>query len=142
MLKSITLNSVLGLIAAVFVFAFTCPKAHAHSHHTPNICSATATEICAHLGYDDINTIDETIFMVDLKPSAVDASLVTNLNVELLMDMGGHSHGSSPVTLTNRDAAHTEVSKAFFPMAGMWTVKLGFEYAGAKHELSIPLEVK
>ncbi len=143
MFKSLTLNSVLGLAAAVLVFAMSCPKAHAaHAHHTADICSATATDICAHLGYNDINTTDAATFMLDLKPSKVDPSLATGITVELLMDMGGHSHGSSPVTLKPLDAAHTEVSKAYFPMAGVWTVKVSFQYAGGKHELSIPLEVK
>ncbi len=46
------------------------------------------------------------------------------------------------MTLTKLDPTHTEVSKAYFPMAGIWTVKVVFAYAAGKHELLIPIEVK
>jgi hypothetical protein len=72
----------------------------------------------------------------------VNVNLVTKVTVKLMMDMGGTPHGSSPVTLTPMNAAHFEISKAYFPMAGAWEIRVGFEYNGATHEIVIPMDVK
>ncbi len=115
----------------------------AHTHHTADFCSATAKDICAHLGYNEPpNSADESKFMLDLQPSKVNASLISKVAVSLHMDMGGSSHGSSPVTIKQVDAAHYQVTKAYFTMTGKWVVKVNFEYNGAGHEIQIPIEVQ
>jgi hypothetical protein len=146
MLLSFKFYSILGpvstLVGVVLAFSFSGLQAQAHAHHSATICSSTAAEICAHLGYDAITTADEAAMMLHFMPKAVDPSLITNVTVKLMMDMGGSPHGSSPVTLKQVDSAHIQISKAFFPMAGVWEVRIGFDYAASKHQLVIPLEVK
>ena len=130
----------LALLAAVSMFG-KLPAALAHSHHTANVCSTSAPDICAHLGFEnEPNTTDESEFMLHFMPKSVSPALVTNVSVKLWMDEMGH--GSSPVTLTAVDDAHYNVSKAYFVMSGPWQVKVSFDYAGATHEISIPVDVK
>ena len=143
MFSTFTTNTLLALIAAVATFAFQCPKALAHSHHTANYCSTTAPDVCAHLGFsDEPNTMDEAVFMLDFAPSKANVTQITNVTVKLVMEMSGMQHSGSPVTITPADAAHYEVSKAYFSMTGQWQVKAGFDFGGAKHEVIIPIDVK
>jgi hypothetical protein len=132
----------LALLASVSMFA-NVPSASAHSHHTANYCSTTLPDVCAHLGFEnEPNSTDEAQFMLDLAPSKANLSKITKVAVALEMNMNGMTHGSSPVTLTPVDAAHYEVTKAYFVMSGAWHVKVTFELNGAAGELSIPIDVK
>lgn len=133
----------------ILVFAFMTvalvltklPSAFAHAHHTANVCSTTAPDICAHLGFEnEPNTTDESQFMLHFMPKSGGPTLVTKVAVKLWMDEMGH--GSAPVTLTAVDDAHYEVTKAYFVMSGPWQVKVSFEFGGASHEISIPVDVK
>jgi hypothetical protein len=140
------LTSMLALFASV-LFAYSSPSGAqtmiAHSGHTPNVCSATAASVCAHLGYEaEPNSTDSWSFMLHFMPAAgVDPKLITNVSVKLWMDMGSHSHGSSPVTLAGIDDVHFQVTDAYFPMAGPWQVKVGFTYENNSHEIVIPVTV-
>lgn len=130
----------LALVAALVSFT---SLAHAHSYHTPNACSVTAPEICAHVGSNvEPNTADEWAFMLHFMPKGVNAKLISNVSVKLWMQMGHHGHGSSPVTIKQQDDVHFEVTKAYFAMAGPWQIKVAFDYNGKSHELVIPVEAK
>ena len=143
MVRTFTTNTLLALIVAIATFTFKCPKAFAHSHHTANYCSATAPDVCAHLGFkNEPNTTDESVFMLDFAPSKANVTQITNITVKVAMDMAGTQHRAAPVTITPANAAHYEVSKAYFSMTGQWKLKVGFDYAGAKHEVIIPIDVK
>lgn len=72
----------------------------------------------------------------------VDPKLISNVSVKLWMDMGSHSHGSSPVTIAGVDDVHYQITDAYFPMAGPWQVKVGFTYESMNHEIIIPVTVK
>lgn len=131
-------------ITAAALAAFAPITAKAHSYHTPQVCSATSADLCAHLGFKaEPNSTDATEFMLHFMPAAgVDAKEIKNVTVKLWMDMGGHGHGSSPVTITQGDDVHYAVSDAYFVMPGEWQVKVGFDYLGTAHEIVIPVEVK
>lgn len=140
MLKSLTFNSIIGLFAAAIVFAVGSSKAHAHTHHSANICSATAPEICAHVGYDTINTSNAASLMLHFMPKSVDPALVTNVKVSLWMPNMGH--GTKPVRINRLDSAHIEVTDAYFIMTGNWDIRVDFDYAQGTHQIVIPIEVK
>jgi hypothetical protein len=135
--------TVLTGLSATFVVGLTSTS-HAHSGHTPNVCARTATTVCAHLGFDaEPNSSDSWSFMLHFMPaSGVDPKLITNVSVKLWMDMGSHSHGSSPVTLAGVDDVHYQITDAYFPMAGPWQVKVGFTFENINHEIIIPVMVK
>lgn len=145
-MRSLTVSSIFAVFAVFAVFAtftFQCPKAFAHAHHTANFCSMTAPDICAHLGFEvEPNSTDELIFMLDFAPSKNDPALITNVTVKLNMDMPGMQHGARSVTIVPADAAHYEVSKAYFSMPGQWQVKVGFTYNGAVHEVIVLVDVR
>ena len=129
-------------LVVVASFSMFATAAYAHSHHTANYCSMTAPDVCAHLGFEnEPNSTDEAQVMLDLAPSKANLSKITDVGVALQMDMGGMPHGSSPVTLAPVDAAHYEVTKAYFVMTGTWQVKVTFVYNGTPGELLIPIEV-
>lgn len=122
-------------------------KAEAHAHHTASYCSATAPDICAHLGYkDEPNTTDAASFMLHFTPAAAaNVTLLTDVAVELSMEMMHNGqvmrHGSSPVTITPVDEVHFQVTDAYFLMSGTWDVVVTFKYDGVEHMLSIPMPV-
>lgn len=116
----------------------------AHSGHTPNVCSAVNSRLCAHLGFEnEPNSTDEWAFMLHfmLEPG-MDPRGISDVSVKLWMNMGSHSHGSSPVSLNQKDDVHFEVTEGYFPMAGPWEVKVAFKYEGNQHEIIIPIVVK
>ncbi|MBK7891132.1 MAG: FixH family protein [Bdellovibrionales bacterium] len=131
-------------IATAALTAFAPTTAKAHSYHTPQVCSATSADLCAHLGFKaEPNSTDATEFMLHFMPAAsLDPKEIKNVTVTLWMDMGGHGHGSSPVTITMLDYIRYTVSDAYFVMQGEWQVKVGFDYLGTAHEIVIPVEVK
>lgn len=136
------------VLTALIVLSVTFVIGHsstsrAHSGHTPNVCSATASAVCAHLGFDaEPNSTDSWSFMLHFMPAAgVDPKLITSVSAKLWMDMGSHSHGSSPVTIAAIDDVHYQVTDAYFPMAGPWQVKVGFTYDSINHEIIIPVMV-
>ncbi len=148
-MKSLTSFKTLFQCAAIagiigITSLFSAVKAEAHSGHTPNVCSTTAPSVCAHLGFDaEPNSTDAWSFMLHFMPAAgIDPKLITNVSVKLWMDMGSHSHGSSPVTVNPVDDVHYEVTDGYFPMSGPWQVKVGFTYQGTNHEIIVPLSVK
>ena len=131
-------------ITAAALTALAPTTANAHAYHTPEVCAANSRELCAHLGFKaEPNSTDATEFMLHFMPAAsLDPKEIKNVAVSLWMDMGGHSHGSSPVTLKMIDFIRYTVSEAYFVMPGEWQVKVGFEYLGTAHEIVIPVEVK
>jgi hypothetical protein len=142
--KSVSTNLIttLSVVSATAVVGYSSIS-HAHNGHTPNYCSVTASTVCAHLGFDTKpNSSDAWEFMLHFMPATgIDPKLITNVSVKLWMDMGSHSHGSSPVTLTGVDDVHYHVTEAYFPMAGAWQVKVGFTFENATHEIIVPVMV-
>lgn len=135
-------------LAFVFALSFTLglisvgalSTASAHSYHTPEVCAATQAAACAHLGFQGQPKASvNTTFMLHFMGPGFDPSKLSNVSVKLWMDSMGH--GSTPVTVTQKDAVHFEVSDAFFSMAGAWQVKATFAYDGGKYEIVIPVEV-
>lgn len=121
--------------------------ASAHSQHTPNICSTTAPDICAHMGYESLTASVPTIFMTHFMPkagtpAAADPKLISNVNISIWMDMGTSSHAGPPVKVNQLDDVHFEVSDAVFTMAGPWIVKIAFEFDGKASEILIPITVQ
>ncbi len=129
---------------AMFVASFLPTQAEAHPYHTPNVCSTTAPEVCAHLGFKaepSASSVQE--FMLHFMPeSSVDVKEIANVTVSLWMEMGPDSHGSSPVTITQGNDVHYMVKDVYFLMPGIWQVKIGFEYKGTAHQIVIPVEAK
>ncbi len=119
------------------------PTASAHAHHTDAVCSESQPAVCAHLGYDtEPNSADEWKFMLHFQSQDLDSTLLSAVEVKLWMDMGHHSHGSSPVTVTAKDPVHFLVEEAYFPMRGPWQIKVAYLYDGQKGELIVPVLVK
>lgn len=131
------------LLILVAVIVGHSSGSSAHSEHTPDVCSATASTVCAHLGFETKpNSSDAWEFMLHFVPSSgVDPKLITNVSVKLWMDMGSHSHGSSPVTLVGVDDVHYKITEAYFPMSGPWQVKVGFMFENVNHEIIVPVMV-
>ncbi len=137
------MSSLVALTVLTIMPLLSIPTALAHAHHTANFCSATAADVCAHLGFNaEPNSTSEAIFMLDFAPSKIDPALITNVTVKLVMDMNGTSHSARPVIIKAVNAAHYEVSKVYFSMTGPWIVKAGFDYLGSSHEVIIPIDVK
>lgn len=133
----------LSLIAISLIATFSTSNANAHREHTPDVCSLTSSSVCAHLGFETKpNSTDAWSFMLHFVPAAgIDPKLITNVTVKLWMNMGSHSHGSSPVTIATVGDAHFQVTDAYFPMSGLWEVKVGFSFENATHEIVIPVMV-
>jgi hypothetical protein len=135
-----------GFLAAALTVSLSflaIEPAHAHTHHTQDVCSVEQPAVCAHLGYDkEPNTADAWGFMLHFQSPQLDPSLLSQVAVKLWMDMGHHSHGSSPVSLTEKSQTHYLVEDAYFPMSGPWQVKVSFQYEGKKAELIVPVEVE
>lgn len=137
-------NSIrLFLTAIALIAAFYSSSSNAHSEHTPDVCSPTSGSVCAHLGFETKpNSTDAWSFMLHFVPATgIDPKLITDVTVKLWMDMGSHSHGSSPVTIATIGDAHFQVTDAYFPMSGPWQVKVGFSFENATHEIVIPVMV-
>ena len=115
--------------------------AHADDDHTPNYCSAVQTNVCAHLGHmTALNTRDEVQFVAHVMTP--NDQQISDLKIDLWMDMGGHGHGSSPVTITQFGPNKYKVSEAYFVMTGTWLVRLTFNFNGQKQQINIPLQVQ
>lgn len=130
------------ILASLFVIGFSAQAQHAQDDdHTPNYCSAVQTNVCAHLGHmTALNTTDEAQFVAHLlTPSDVQ---VSDLKIELWMDMGGHGHPGAPVTVTQFGVNKYKVTEAYFSMSGTWLVRLNFSFNGQKQQISIPLTIK
>jgi len=106
--------------------------------HSVTVCSAQNSALCAHLGLHQVlNSTSEGRFIAHFMTP--DEAAVSNLQVILWMpDMG---HGSSPVVVHEIRKNFFEVTEAWFIMPGTWLVKMSFEYAGAKHQIDIPLDI-
>ncbi|RYZ88315.1 MAG: hypothetical protein EOP06_11170 [Proteobacteria bacterium] len=108
--------------------------------HSETICSTENTAICAHLGMPKaFNTRDEARFIAHVE--IADEAPVSDMKVDLVMNMDGHKHGTAPVTLKDMGKNHFLVSNAYFVMAGTWTVKLDFTFEGKAYQLDIPVTV-
>ena len=144
-MKTSKIRNLTVCFAASFLMASLAqmPTAAAHTHHTANVCSTALPAVCAHLGFEvEPNSADEWTFMLHFQSPDLDSALLTSVEVKLWMDMGHHSHGSSPVTVTPKHAVHFLVEEAYFPMRGPWQIKVNFIYEGEKGELIIPVDVK
>jgi hypothetical protein len=144
-MKTLKLRNLTVCFAASFLLAtlVQVPLAAAHTHHSDEICSANQPAVCAHLGYElEPNASDEWKFMLHFQSPTLDSALLSNVAVKLWMDMGHHSHGSSPVTVTQKDPVHFLVEEAYFPMRGPWQIKVNYSYDGQSGELVIPVIVK
>lgn len=87
-----------------------------------------------------LNSRDEGRFIAHVETPA--EALVTDLKVDLWMDMGGgHGHGSGPVTLKDGGSNHYAVTNAWFVMAGPWLVRLDFIFERRPYHLEIPVDV-
>lgn len=136
-------HACLFILAACFAFTAKISSAEAHAYHTANVCSATAPAICAHVGAaSEPNSTTEMEFMLHFMPNGVNAKEITNVAVQLWMEMGTKSHPGAPVVVTPQNESHYQVSKAKFFMAGPWSIKASFDYNGARHEIAIPIEAK
>lgn len=144
-MKTSNLSKLTLWFAASFVFAaLNQPSvARAHAHHSDEVCSSIQSAVCAHLGFDqEPNSQDEWKFMLHFQSPTFDPALLSSVEVKLWMDMGHHSHGSSPVTLTQKSVDHFLVEEAYFPMSGSWQVKVTYIYDGQKSEIVVPILVK
>jgi hypothetical protein len=135
--------SFISSIFSAFLIGLTANQAQAHSHHTESACSNELTDVCAHLGYNvEPNPSDPWIFMLHFQSPNLDPSQLKQVSVSLWMDMGHHSHGSSPVTVSEKTPTHFLVQDAFFPMSGAWQVKVSFLYQGKNGDLIVPIMVQ
>lgn len=109
--------------------------------HTEDFCSTLSPAICGHIKFlTPIDSTSESQFIVQLLPG-VEGVLVQDLSVVLWMQMGGHGHGSSPVTIEDMGKNHFRVTEAYFVMKGQWLVKVAFKLNGVAHKLEIPVQV-
>lgn len=126
-----------------FIFALLLSVVgYAEDHsHTPPVCAADQEEVCLHLGiHGDLIANQEVKFMVHFLVANEVAAKLSDLTVELWMDMGeGHGHGSSPVTITEKAPGKYVVTDAYFLMAGEWQVKVGYNFEGQHHEIIVPV---
>lgn len=111
--------------------------------HTPEMC-AENTNLCLHLGFHEKAIVgSESKFMVHFMVDPAMATDITDVQVELTMDMGnGHNHGTAPVEIKKLDSVHYLVSKAYFVMEGEWTISVFFKYQGQEMEIIVPYIVE
>lgn len=130
---------------ALTAFAALTPNtAQAHAYHTPEVCSTASTELCAHLGFKvEPSSTDATEFMLHFMPAAsLDPKEIKDVTVTLWMEVGGQTYGSAPATVKMLDYIRYTVSDVHFVTPGEWQVKIGFNYLGTAHEITIPVQVK
>ena len=109
--------------------------------HSPDVCSALNPKVCAHLGHmTKLNSTDEVQFVAHVETPQNKA--ITNLKLDLWMQMGHHGHGSSPVKLTQLTTNKYRVTEAYFVMTGTWLVRLSFQFENQTHNIQIPVVVE
>ncbi len=111
--------------------------------HTPNYCSTTNVNTCAHLKFEKFPTsTEESQFVAHIFSASGEE--VQNVKIKLWMDMGnGHGHGSAPLKFEAMDELnHFYVQNAWFVMTGPWQVIVDFTDAGVEQKIIIPLEIK
>lgn len=117
-------------------------KSFADDHkHSVEVCSEKNQNVCVHLGFlwGEFNTRTAGQFILHATTPA--GTQISNLAVELWMDMGGHGHGSSPVVISPLKPNIYKITEAYFMMSGEWLVQVSFDYAGELHSLEIPVNV-
>lgn len=109
--------------------------------HSEDVCSTLNTAVCAHLGHmTKVNSTDEVQFVTHVTTPQNKA--ISNLKVDLWMQMGNHGHGSSPVKLTQLATNKYRVTEAYFVMTGSWLVRVTFQYENQTHKLVFPITVE
>lgn len=141
MFKSLVATIATTVITATVLSISVVPSARAEgSHeHSENVCATQNAEVCAHLGLHSVlKSTEAGRFIAHF--FTPENTAVSNLKVVLWMpDMG---HGTSPVTIREIGPNRYEVSEAWFLMPGHWLVKMSFDFAGASHQIDIPLDIK
>lgn len=128
-------KSILAVAATLFMAVGAQAAGHEHSE---TVCSAQKADLCAHLGMHSLPTTTAEAKLIAHFFTPGDVA-VSNLAVTLWMpDMG---HGSAPVEITDAGNNHFIISKAQFPMTGLWLVKMDFDFEGATHHIEIPLNI-
>jgi hypothetical protein len=108
--------------------------------HSEDVCSTLNPAVCAHLGHmTKVNSTDEVQFVTHVMTPQNKA--ISNLKVDLWMQMGNHGHGSSPVKLTQFATNKFRVTEAYFVMTGQWLVRVSFDYENQTHKLAFPVTV-
>lgn len=103
-------------------------------------CSVELANTCATIQFKMTPKVNEEGKFL-LKIKAPDLAQVKNLKVELWMDMGGHGHGSAPVTLQKISDQVYNVTNAWFVMEGTWTIRVSFDPSAKSVTLNFPVEV-
>lgn len=128
----------LSIIALLFATFLSSGSVLAEGDHSEDVCSVKNTSVCAHLGHmTKVNSSDEVKFIAHIM--APKNTQVTNFKLDLWMPSMGH--GSSPVTITQVGVNKYQISEAYFIMNGSWEVRVTFDFDGATHNLSFPVQV-
>ncbi len=140
MKKSLYFIGTLALLLAP-VLGFSSQVMVEDHEHSVEVCSEKSNTVCAHLGFKwgPLSTSQKGQFIVHALTNT--NSTITNLSVDLWMEMEGQGHGSSPVTLTQVRPNIYKVTEAYFIMPGEWLVKLAFDLDGVKHTIDIPVNI-
>ncbi len=130
------------LVLSFTIFGITSPRVSqaAEDHeHSIEVCSTQNQNVCAHLGFiaGPLNSHSEGQFVVHFLTPA--NSEISNLTVELWMNMGDHSHGSAPVSITPLRPKIYKITEAYFVMDGEWQVQIRFDLNGAPQSIDIPV---
>lgn len=135
----------LSILALCFAFiGIITPRfsqAAEDNEHSIEVCSTQNQNVCAHLGFmaGPLNSHSEGQFVVHFLTPA--NSEISNLTVELWMNMGKHSHGSAPVTITPLRPQIYKITEAYFVMVGEWQVQIRFDLNGAPQSIDIPVPI-
>jgi hypothetical protein len=122
-----------------FVLAFVGFTTAQAEDHSAGVC-VEDTALCLHLGFHQKPVVNaESKFMVHFLVQPDVAAQISNVAVELWMDMGnGHGHGSAPVEVKKMNETHYLASKAYFLMEGEWIVRVTFDYLGESKLIEVP----
>jgi len=94
--------------------------------------------LCASVHSDSpLASVGENKFTVEIQSQA--QAVVTK--IDLWMQMGSHGHGSAPLKYSNVDENHFAVSRAFFPMKGLWQIRVMANHLGASKTVIVPVQI-
>lgn len=140
MLKTLVITAALLLPLLGKAQTQTAPAPFTPPGETEEICVPQNPEICGHLHFKKaVDSKSEAEFILHIEVPQ-DAAVV-NPQVALWMDMGGMSHRGAPVQIAALHDNHFEISNAWFVMAGVWTIKVDFNFENAPYHLEFPINI-
>ena len=131
---------ILGFLSLVVMAAPAFAQENGGTH-TANFCSTQDASICAHL-YIPAELITQTESKFNLHILTPQDEPISDLKVDIWMQMGTHGHGSAPLKISPTPQANEfSVNNGWFVMPGTWLVRTWFSFHGQAYQISIPVQI-